>query len=315
MRRPLAIFLLVTAVALLPGCGSDPTPGDAEPRRTLDPQAEAVRFFGARTRAVVLLRSDMPRPAHELAALAAAYPGPAEVLAEAGSILAAGGIDPVALVRLGRNEDGDSPGAQRAAGLAESPEGARILLVMPTDRPADLDALLASAAAGGGLEPAGEYDNAELYRAPGAGFATRDGVLVAASTLAEVRRALGIRDGDASNHLDDGEISSALEDVPTRAPIHVVARRGERVAGIAIRPDGEGGAELRIAADLPEEDEASDDAPHRTTVEGDDLANLLAERAGLPPAVAARLAEVGPLRGASYIDGNRYIATFTVEAR
>ena len=315
MCRPLALCLLATVLALLPGCGDDPSPGDAEPRRTLDPQAEAVRFFGARTRTVVLLRSDMPRPARELAALAAGYPGPAEVLTEAGSVLAAGGIDPGELLRLGRNEEGEAPGTQLAAGLAESPEGGRILLVMPTDRPADLDELLASAAAAGPLNPAGEYDNAKLYRAPGAGLATRDGVLVAASTLVEVRRALTIRDGEESRRLDDGEISSALEDVPTRAPIHIVARRGERLAGIAIRPDGEGGAELRIAADVPEEQADTDEAPHRETVEADNLAALLGEGAGLPEEVAGRLAEVAPLRGASYVDGDRYIATFTVEDR
>ena len=256
----------------------------------------------------------MPRPASDLAALAAAYPGSAAVVDEGGEILAAGGIDPVALLRLGRNEEGDGPGTELAAGFAEGPAGPQALLVLPTDRPEDLNKLLESAVAEGALNGAGEYDAAMLYRAPGAAFAVRDGVLVAARTLPEVRRALAIRDGEDSRQLDDGEVSGALEDVPTRAPIHIYARQGERVAGLAVRLNDEGGAEVRIAADVSEDTADEDEGPHRVTVEPEDLEDLLDARAGLPAAVAARLAEIAPLDGAAYVDGDRYIATFTIEA-
>jgi hypothetical protein len=185
---------------------------------------------------------------------------------------------------------------------------------MPTDRPEDLDALLANAIASGDLDAAGEYDNAKLYRAPGAAFAVRDGVLVAARTLAEVRHALTIRDGDDSRQLNDRDIAGALDEVPTKAAVHLVVIRGERLAAAAVRLDDDGGAEFRIAAKVPENPAAEGEGVHRVTVEPGDLTRFLTEEAGLPVAVATQLADVAPLRGASYEQGDRYIATFTVEA-
>ena len=311
MRRPLALCLLVTAGALLAGCGSDPSPGEAEPRRALDPRAEALRFFEANTRALVLLRTDMPRSTQELEEVAGSIPTLARALENVGARLEAAGIDPKAVLRLGRAEDGEGPGAEVAVGLAP---GTRFLFALPTDRPEDLEDLFTSAAAtSGALREAGEHDDARLYTGPGVAFALRDGVLVAASALSTLRRAISVRDGDPSRHLDDDEISAALDQVPTRAAVHAVARRGDRFAAVAIQP-GDGGAEVRVTAELPERDDREDEPPHPITVETATLAGLLEAEAGIPGNLAAALSAVGPLEGASYIDGDRLVANFTVDS-
>jgi hypothetical protein len=312
MPRSLRPCLFALAVLLLAGCGTDPSPGDAPPRRTLDPQTEAVRFFGANTRAVVLVRSDMPRPLAELGDLADGYPGVVDAVTGTRGILDTAGVDSESLLRLGRDEDGNGPGSELAAGLAPGPGGPHLVVVMPTDRPQDLDGLLADAVADGRLRPAGEYDDAHLYRTDGAAVAVRDGVLVVSGSVAEVRRALATRDGDAERRIDDGRIAGALEDVPTRAPLHIVARRGDQFAALAVRPEDDG-AEIRVSANLPEGQEGEDAGPHRVTVSAADLADLLREEAGLPVGAATGLAAIAPLRGASYADGDRFIATFTVE--
>ena len=314
MRRPLRLCMLFAALALLPWCGSDPSPGDAEPRRTLDSRAEAVRFFGADTRAVILVRSDMPRSTQKAVDLArAVHPYLGASISAIGSRLNAAGIDPAELMRLGRPEERDGPGSELIAGLVRAPDGTDALFVLPTDRPEDLERFFEGAERAGGLDAAGEYDDAVLFQSDGAAFALRDGVVVAATDLASVRRALAIRDGVESRQLDDGDVSGALEDVPTRAPVHLVAHRGERFAGAAIRID-EGAAEVRIAAEVPESDE-EDAGPHRATASADDIGQVLAEYVGLPIKTAYGLALVAPLQGASYADGDRYIATFTVEPR
>ena len=310
MRRLPALSLLVTATALLPGCGSDPSPGDAEPRRTLDSRAEAVRFFGADTRALVLLRTDMPRPAGELAEIVRSTPTVARALENVGARLQAAGIDPAAVLRLGRPEDGEGPGAEAAVALAP---GTRFLFVLATDRHEDLEELLATSAADGALRTAGEYDDARLYRGPGVAVALRDGVLAAAASLPTLRRAISIRDGDPSRHLDDTDISAALEDVPTRAPLHLVARRGERFFAVAVRPDDDG-AEVRVTADLPDRYEGEGGGPQRVTVDPAKLAALFEAEAGLPPNLAAALSAIGPLDGAAYSDGEHLVATFTIKA-
>ena len=310
MRRPLALFLLAATVGLVPGCGSDPSPGEAEPRRALDPRAEAMRFFGANTRALLLLRTDMPRSSEELASVAGSVPTLARTLENIGARLKAAGIDSNAVLRLGRAEDGEGPGAELVVGLAP---GARFLFVLATDRPDDLEELFASAAkTSGALREAGRYDDALLYAGPGVSFALRDGVLAAAASLATLRRAISIRDGDPSRHLDDDDIDAALDDVPRRAALHAVARRGDRFAAVAVRPV-DGGAEVRVAADLPDRGGEEDEEPHPITVETATLMRLLESEAGIPPNVAAALSAIGPFEGAAYTDGDRLVAGFTVE--
>ena len=311
MRRPLALCLLATALVVLPACGEDPGPGEAEPRRALDPRAEALRFFDASTRALILLRTDMPRSAAEVREVAGSVPTLARALENIGARLNAAGIDPEAVLRLGRAEDGEGPGAEVVVGLAP---GTRFLFVLPTDRPEDLEDLFASAArASGALRDAGEHDNARLYAGPGVAFALRDGVLAAASALPALRQAISIRDGDPSRHLDDDEISGALEEVPRRAVVHAIARRGERFSAIAVQPV-DGGAEVRVAADLPERADGEEAPPRPITVDTATVVRLIETEAGIPPNLAAALSAVGPLEGASYADGERYIATFTVES-
>jgi hypothetical protein len=314
MRRLPRPCLLFAALALLPGCGSDPSPGDAEPRRTLDSRAEAVRFFHADTQALVLVRSDMPRSAQEAVDLARdVHPYLRALVMEVDTRLDASGIDPAEVMRLARPEERDGPGSELVAGLVRAPDGTDALFVLPTERPDDLERLFEDAERDGGVSAAGEYDNAVLFRSDSAAFALRDGVLVAAADLASLRRALAIRDGVEARQLDDGDVSGALEDVPARAPVHLVAHRGERFAGVAIRID-DNAAEVRIAAEVPESDE-EDAGPHRTTATGEDIAQVLSEQVGLPLKTASALARVAPLRGASYADGDRYIATFTVGPR
>lgn len=311
MARPLRLCLLVLLCVLPAGCGSDPSPGGAEPKRALDPRAEAVRFFAAGTRAVALLRTDMPDSARELAARAGDVPGLSRLVGEIGARASRCGIDIAELLKLGRARDGGGPGAELVMGLPRGAAGEELLFVLPTDRPEDLEDLFAAAAATAELRPAGDYDDAALYAGRGCAFALRDGVMVAAANPGLLRQAIDVRDGDESRHLDDAEVSAALEDVPTRAALHLVAHRGERFAGAAVRIV-DGGTEIRVTAELPDRDSQDEPSPERVTLDAAFLAELLEAEAGMPPEAASLLAGVAPLSGAAYADDEELVATFTL---
>jgi hypothetical protein len=313
MARPTRLCLTALLLLAAAGCGSDPSPGGAEPKRALDPRAEAVRFFAAGTRSVALLRTDMPDSARELAARAGDIPGVSRLVGEIGARASSCGVDVVELLELGRAEGGGGPGAELVMGLPRGAGGDGLLFVLPTDRPEDLEDLFAAAAATAELRPAGEYDDAALYAGRGCAFALRDGVMVAAATPNLLRQAIGIRDGDESRHLDDADVSAALEDVPTRAPLHLVAHRGERFAGAAVRV-GDDGTEIRVTAELSERDSQDEEGPERVTLDPEFLAGLLEAEAGLPPEAATLLGGIAPLSGAAYADGDELVASFTVPA-
>lgn len=305
---------IALCAALLAACGDDASPGEAEPKRTLDPQAEAVRFFPARTGALALVRADMPRRTDGLLRSAAEVPGLAALLSSLQRRLERAGVDPGAVMRLARPEEEGVPAPELAAGIVSGTGGPQPLFVLPTERADELSRLFADAAAGGGLDRAGEFDDADLYRGPDCAFALRDGVLIASRDLAALRRAITTRDGDAAEQMDDGEVRSAVDDVPGAAPLHVFVRLGERRAALAVAP-ADGGADVRVVAEVPEPEEGEVQGPRRTTVDAGLLSAFLRRAIGPPPPeLAAALVSLAPLEGASFTDGGRLLANFAVGA-
>jgi len=95
--------------------------------------------------------------------------------------------------------------------------------VLATDQADLLTSYLDHAVARGQLKRAGDLDDASLYRDPDFAFAARDGVLVCAATLAEVREALKRRDGDSDEQLDEDVVQSLFNGIPETGPLLVYA--------------------------------------------------------------------------------------------
>ncbi len=142
-----------------------------------------------------------------------------------GPLLAAG-ISPTELGKLlqsGQDVAGTTPaaialGAATPADLAAG----RGLLVLATDQ-SQLSSLLRAEAKSGTLKPAGQLDEAQLYRRGATGFAVRDGVLVSAPRLADVRTAIERRDGDTDRQLDEDVVNSLFDDLSSQGPLLVYA--------------------------------------------------------------------------------------------
>jgi hypothetical protein len=222
MRRGLLAALGIVALALA-GCGS------SGPKRTVDAQAEALRFFPAGTPLVALLGT-APESAPQRAAMAAALAGfpPWESIHSAFlARLSAAGLPVGGLAALLRSEDPEPedglPVSQLAAGLEPGPTGPRPLVVLVTDQPEAMERLFRRAAASGPLRPVGESDEARLYDSGGTAFAVRDGVMLAARDPAQLRAAIQRRDGDSEGQLDDAEVESLLGELPREEQLEAYA--------------------------------------------------------------------------------------------
>jgi hypothetical protein len=222
MRNKAAPTVLALALALaIAACG------ESRPKRAVDARTEVVRFFAVDAPAVALMQPDPPARLAELNRVAAGVPAWARLRDAALGPLHAAGLRGSDLTRLAR------PSAQiegvEAAALAlgaptpASLAGGRPLLVLATDQATLLARLLRRAADRGRLRPAGRLDKARLYRSPGAAFGVRDGVLVSAPGLAEVRSAIERRDGDSDQQLDEDVVKSLFDDLRIEGSLLVYA--------------------------------------------------------------------------------------------
>jgi hypothetical protein len=219
----LALLFAATAVA---GCGDE-----GQPKRAVDARNEVLGFFAADAPVVAVLR---PLPAADLVALDRAGAGSPVSVAVRGMVLGPLHVAGLGRRRLARlvepQEEIEGVAASSAALGAPTPEdlaAKRPLLILATDQDELLTKLLDRAAEDGKLRRAGRLDKATLYRAPSQAFAARDGVLVSAQSLGQVRTAIGRRDGDSDQQLDEDVVHSLFNDLDPQGPLLVYADLAE----------------------------------------------------------------------------------------
>lgn len=221
MRGKEAIVLAVVLAIAMVGCGQSTA------KRAVDARTEVLRFFAVDAPVVAVLR---PEPAAGVVALdraAADVPLWTSLRSMVLGPLYAAGLGRAHLARLVR------PGAEiegiDAAALAlgaETPAALaahRSLLVLATDQAELLSELLRRSADAGQLQRVGRLDEATLYRNPVASYGVRDGVLVSAARLADVRAAIERRDGDSDQQLDEDIVQSLFNDLEAQGPLLVYA--------------------------------------------------------------------------------------------
>lgn len=312
----LAIALLVSAA--IGGCGT------SEQKRAVDARTEVVRFFGVDAPAVVIVNPNLAGETQELAGLPAWDRLKQTIRAR----LALAGIGSRELRALARPHDEieDIEAADLAIGLpGPGPlQPQRALLVLATDQTDLLNRLFRANAEQRALLPAGELDGARLYRSPTYGaYAVRDGVLVSAPDVPEVRAAIRRRDGDSDLQLDEDVVKDIFDELRVRGPLVAYANLGAMIdadpalAALASRTPwigalGHGAlTALRIGpavgvemvartdqASLDEDELAAPSEPRQFTLTSSDVADLLSEQPG-PDPVRELLTGVTPLSGAA----------------
>ena len=240
--RPQA--LLITAIALLAaamlgGCGAP------EAKRSVDARTEAIRFFGVDAAFVALADpggSDSDQ-------LAGAQRGLTRVPALGGfarrALGFAAGLNLAPLRPLLKDDDPNDgiAASQVAVGLEPGHPGGKMLMVVVTDRADETAQAVRRIARDGGMRPAGEKDDAQLYAGRGAAMAVRDGVVVLARSRATLRAAIGLRDGDEDAQLDEGQVNDLIRKLPEPGEIQAyvnVAGLLENDPGMAALARGAG---------------------------------------------------------------------------
>jgi hypothetical protein len=214
----LAWAVVATAAA---GCG------ETESKRAVDARTEVLRFFAVDAPIVARLRPDPPAAVVALDDAGGTAPGWTEFRKLVSGPLEAAGLGRPQLARLVQPSE-EIEGVDAAAlalGVATPAALAaqRPLLVLATDQADLLSRLLRRASDRGLVRGAGGLDEAFLYRSPGASFAVRDGVLVSAPRLSDVRAAIERRDGDSDKQLDEDVVESLFNDLATQGPLLVYA--------------------------------------------------------------------------------------------
>jgi hypothetical protein len=240
MRRP---ALLLTAFALLApvlaGCGASAA------KRSVDARTEAISFFPVDTAFVALADpggSDSDQ-------LAEAQRGLTRVPALGGFAHQALGfaapLDLAPLRPLLKDEDPNDgiAASQVALGLEPGPKAGRMVMVVVTDRPDEANDAVRRIAQRGGMQPAGEKDDAQLYAGRGSAMAVRDGVVVLAHDARTLRAAIALRDGNDDAQLDEGQVSDLIRKLPDPGEIQAyvsVAGLVEGDPGMAALAKGAG---------------------------------------------------------------------------
>jgi len=212
-----AAAVTLALVAAIAGCG------ESTPKRAVDARTEVLRFFASDAPVVGLLRLGQPADLLRLNRAAAGSATWTDLRHLVLGPLHGAGLDAVDLARLvrpvqpieGLDTSALALGAPSAAALAVG----QPLLVLATDQSQLLSRLLHRSAASGRLRPAGSVDQAALYRGRDSSFAVRDGVLVSAPRLVDVRAAIERRDGDRDQQLDDHEVESLFDELDTQGPL------------------------------------------------------------------------------------------------
>jgi hypothetical protein len=216
-----AIALALIVAAGVVACG------ESNAKRSADARSEVVDFFGVNAPVVAFLRPASPAELAELNRTASSLPAWQRFRSMVLRPLHAAGLGRAQLLRLirPRDEVGGLDAAALAVGAAtpEDLTAGQPLLVLATDQSDLLSELMQRASRGGTLTRAGTLDDAALYEGRDASFAARDGVLVSAPTLAQVRTAILRRDGDSDEQLDEDVVESLFSNLGEQGPLLVYA--------------------------------------------------------------------------------------------
>jgi hypothetical protein len=220
MPRHAALTAVLLATALV-ACG----PGDA--KRSVDARSEVIEFFATDAPGFAILRPD---PAQDVFALDRAAD---DVFLWSDARVAvilplySAGLGRDRLTKLVAADDGIEEFESAALAIGAPTPAAygagSFLAVLATDEEDLLSEFLAKSAAAGRLRETGDLHDATLYRSRVAAYAERDGVLIWAPTMEEVRAAIGRRDGDSDEQLDPGVLEDHFEDLGSEGPLLVYA--------------------------------------------------------------------------------------------
>jgi hypothetical protein len=221
MRGKEAIALSLVLAAAIGGCG------ESESKRAVDARTEVLRFYSVDAPVVAVLPGNPPATIADLDRAVSGLPAWERLRAAALGPLQAAGLSESDLAQLARPHDRIS-GVDAAAMALGAPTTASLtdtkpLLVFATDQGELLDERFRASAKAGDLHAAGELDDAQLYENEDAAFAIRDGVLVSAPRVAEVRDAILRRDGDSDRQLDEDVVRSTFDKPGIAGPLLVYA--------------------------------------------------------------------------------------------
>lgn len=224
------LTLVLVALAFIACGGESQTPGEGEPKRALDPRGEALRYFPATTETIALVDTADADALSALDRSMSAVPGWRSIRDRVRHSLRQAGIDPAEILELSRNpaDDIELPAPEIAFGTVpgSGTDEERALMTLATEQGVALDSIFKEAADAGGLEAAGEFDGARIYRGPDLDFAVRDGVLIAAPDVNRLQQAIARRDGDRTAQLDDAPITALLNSLPQGGALRAYSGAG-----------------------------------------------------------------------------------------
>jgi hypothetical protein len=225
LGKAATIAIPFALAALISGCG------EATEKRAADARTEVVHFFAADAPAVAILRTEPSTDVPTLNRAARSLPAWVAMRARVVAPMRAAGLTAADLMQLVKSHEeiAGIPSSALAFGVPTPADlqGDRPLLVLATDQSDLLASLFRRAVARRKVRPAGQLHDADLYQSPGYGYAIRDGVLVAAARLADVRTAILRRDGDSDLQLDEDVVQSLFNGLGENGPLLVYANLGQ----------------------------------------------------------------------------------------
>ena len=221
MRCKQAIALSLVVAAAAAGCG------ESESKRAVDARTEVLRFYSVDAPVVAMLPANPPQTIADLDRAVPSLPAWERLRDAALDPLRAAGLSESDLTQLAHPHDQisgvDAAAMAIGAPTPDSLSGAEPLLVFATDQSDLLAERFSAAAKRGDLRSAGELDDAQLYENADAAYAIRDGVLVSAPRMREVRDAIERRDGDSDRQLDEDVVRSIFGEPGIAGPLLVYA--------------------------------------------------------------------------------------------
>jgi hypothetical protein len=218
-KQAIALSLVVATVAA--GCG------ESESKRAVDARTEVLRFYSVDAPAVAVFPANPPQTIADFDRAVSSLPAWERLRATALDPLHAAGLSESDLNQLAHPHDQisgvDAAAMALGAPTADSLSAGEPLLVFATDQSDLLSEQFGASAKRGDLRSAGELDDAELYENADAAYAIRDGVLVSAPRMADVREAIERRDGDSDRQLDEDVVRSLFDEPGIAGPLLVYA--------------------------------------------------------------------------------------------